>query len=113
MHQLYGASYKPKINYPTLKTRKGGGPNNNSWMPNNKNSHAVDPRTAKFNKQKALAVKVPKSKQTRHGYAAVDLVPKRRSADDCNQFIDDINMRTSAYRPAHTQAYSSNDEKER
>jgi hypothetical protein len=111
MHKLYGNQYKPQINYPSVKTKameKGG-----AWMPNAKNVNAADPRMAKFNKQKAMSVKVPKSQRQGHSYAAVDLVPRRRNADDCNSFIQDINMRTSAYRPGNINAFSTDAEKER
>jgi len=112
MHKLYGNQFKPVISYPAFKTKKTE--QSGKWMPNAKNANASDPRMAKFNKKKAMALKVPvQGRRQSNGYAMVDLVPKRRNAADCNSFVEDINMRTNAYRPANLNAYSADAEKER
>ena len=68
----------------------------------------------KFNKSKALSVNVPKNfGSPAPTFAAVDLVPKRRSAALCQAALADASMRERAYRPPHRAGFSCDSEKER
>ena len=90
--KLYGNQYKPQINYPTLKKRSTNtmANKNNKWHPTGKGSvRGEDPRAAKFNKSKAMSLNVPRvGQRERMTYAAVDLVPKKKNAKDCQTAID-------------------------
>ncbi|GMH78746.1 hypothetical protein TrLO_g1467 [Triparma laevis f. longispina] len=108
MAKLYGGAYKPQISYPTLKTKKAV--NNGAWQPSNKGNAVV----SKFDKKKANKVAAPKFRQTsNYTFAPVDFIPKKRNADACQTMIVDAEMRQSAYRPPHMNAFSGDDEKQR
>jgi len=112
--KLYGNQYKPQIQYPQLKKRNPNSmPHNSGWHPTGK-ANNVDPRTAKFNKKKANSVNVPSVGRTqRQQFAAVDLVPKRKSAASCQAALDAAAPKMAAYRPPNMHAYSSDFEKDR
>jgi len=112
--KLYGGQYKPQIQYPTLKKKKKKGPMHSSgWHPTGKANNA-DPRRSHVDKSKALSVSVPKfQKKSQYTFAPVDFIPKRRAVEECRQFIDDVEMRQSAYRPPNVNAYSAESEKDR
>ncbi len=112
MAKLYGGAYKPVIDYPKPKGARSK-PLPGTWNPTNK-ANNVDPRIGRFNKAKALTVKTPKFRGSRgHGYAPVDLVPRRRAQGDCRRDIEDAEMRNTAYRPPNMSAFSTESEKDR
>ena len=102
MAKLYGGAYKPAINYPVQKPRRQNKVNQPAWQPHNKGNTSV----SKFSKSAASSVSAPRFPKTSgRSYAPVDLVPKRRSVDDCRAMIDDVEMRKSAYRPPNVNGF--------
>lgn len=114
--KLYGGKYTPQIQYPELKSKKkktGGSLHSSGWHPTGKTGN-VDPRRSHINKSKALSVSVPKfQRKAQSSFAYVDAIPKKRAAQQCKEFIEDVEMRKTAYRPPNINAYSSEGEKER
>jgi hypothetical protein len=109
--RLYGNA-KPKINYPKPRT-------SNTFKPDQKfisggSVDAVDPRKSGFNRNASVTrPKVGAGKRSPIKFAAVDLISKRRGAEVIQNEIEEIRFRDRHYRPAHQQAISSDQEKDR
>ena len=112
MSQLY-AGNKPKINYPKPKARKSldTQPQGNFIVAK---VGATDPRKAtKTDADIAIPAFGRKSSHAEPRFHAVDAIPRRRNEAAIKSEMDDIKMRQAYYRPAHTQAVSSESEKQR
>ena len=79
----------------------------------NVNKGASDPRKTTRRDISHLAVPQFKNKGSRYNFSAMDLVPKRRGADDIRNEIDEIAMRSRHYRPAVSRLQINENEKER
>lgn len=111
MSRLYGNENKPVINYPKPKQKKfQPAP---TFIPGGAKHNAVDPRKSTFNKNVAIDVPVPTGGRKPRKFNAVDFIPHRRAEENIQLEIDEIKMRQSHYRPAHSQAYSSAEEKDK
>lgn len=104
--QIYGNS-RPKIDYPTVKTRK--------FQPQDKFVPYASTSSSHRNAEKTQAkINVPKPNQKLHSdVSLIDCIPKRRNENLISKEIDEIKMRQQHYRPTFSKPISSNEEKER
>lgn len=111
MSQLYGNQNKPKINYPKPKQRKDSQPTA-VFLPGGGKVTAVDPRKAT---RRPVSIDVPKPTGgvKSKDYKPIDLVIRRRNSDMIGKELEEIRMKQTYYRPAHTRDISSDAEKER
>ena len=125
---LYGNQNKPKINYPKPKTSKQpidmtskkfipGGANPNSSDPRQSTRKNVNILVPKFSSNSSHLSRGASYSNTGAGIDEVTLpiqiINRRKSAESIKIEMDDIRMRQTHYRPAYSQPYSSESEKER
>lgn len=112
MSQLYGNQNRPKINYPKPKTKVQQLPSKDFICGGNKD--ASDPRKST---KREVNVTVPNvgKKCARDDMIIhpIDCLARRRTEDVIKKELDDMKMKQSYYRPAYSQAISSDAEKER
>lgn len=110
---IYG-NQRPKINYPAPK-KKTFDPSKTRFLPVNANVNkgATDPRKTTRRNVSHLPVPQFKNKGSRYKFSAMDLVPKRRGADEIRNELDEIDMRMRHYRPAVPKLQINENEKER
>jgi hypothetical protein len=108
--KIYGNDNKPLINYPKLKTKPKAADPQAPFLPCGKPG-AVDARKAT---KREVNVNVPQvGKSKRQSYSAIDCVARRRNESVIKTELDEISLRNSHYRPAHTRAISTEAEKEK
>jgi hypothetical protein len=110
---LLGSIYgnKPKINYPKPKTSNKALSHGN-FISGSK-VDAVDPRKAT---RKPVDVDLPSFTKKSSAITpahAVDFIPRRRQETAIRAELEEIQLRQNHYRPAYTQAISSEAEKQR
>ena len=129
MARLYGHNTATKrsaasqINYPVLTNSKNNRPkrnestwrNEHQWRAVNSANRLCDPRRSEFDWCKARSVHVPSfRRKLRQGYPSkVDIIPKRKSAQECQGDIQQHAMLREAYRPGNTSGFSTDAEKNR
>lgn len=111
MARLYGNENKPVVNYPKPKQKKFTPPP--TFIPGGAKHDSTDPRKSTFTKGVPIDVPVPTGGRKPRKWAAVDLIPHRKAGNTIQTELDDIRMRQAHYRPAHSQAYSSAEEKDK
>lgn len=110
MARLYGNENKPNINYPKPKQRKAAPPP--VFIPGGAKHNAVDPRKS-TRREVNIEVPVPTGGRRAQKFHQVDFIAHRKSADVMKNEIAEIKMRQTHYRPANSQAYSSDAEKDK
>lgn len=112
---IYGSKSSIKINYPKPK-QQSAPVEKKEFIPGGAKLEAVDPRKST---RRSVNINVPKPNGRNSSYdeefslKAIDVIPKRKSADTIKVELDDIKMRQERYRPAHVKPISSDAEKER
>lgn len=111
MSQIYGNQNKPKINYPSLKSKSTKPIEHKTFIPGGGKIDAEDPRKAT---RRIVNIDVPRNFNARNeNVKPIDVINRRRSADVIKSEIDEIKMRQSHYRPANVKPISGAEEKER
>jgi hypothetical protein len=110
LSKIYGNEGRPQINYPKPKTKPRAAANDQPFLPCGKPG-AVDARKSTKREVNLTVPQVGKAK--RQTYSAIDCVPKRRNESLIKNEIDEIALRNSHYRPAHTRAVSTDAEKDK
>eukprot|EP00592_Proboscia_alata_P001452 CAMPEP_0194380204 /NCGR_PEP_ID=MMETSP0174-20130528/43440_1 /TAXON_ID=216777 /ORGANISM="Proboscia alata, Strain PI-D3" /LENGTH=273 /DNA_ID=CAMNT_0039163441 /DNA_START=36 /DNA_END=857 /DNA_ORIENTATION=+ len=118
--RLYGGNEQKKsqINYPQLKRRRNAQiDHKKGWVAVNGKAGSSDPRSASARSKTVAVPKVGggdrRSNNGRNSNAAVDFIPKRKSASSCKADIEKYEIRAAAYRPPHVHTFSSEKEKQR
>ena len=113
---------RPVINYPKPKTKPR--PSSGVFIPGGSAIDSSDPRKST---RKKVDLSVPRLTGRGQGNvidmdidgtsatcaSKVNNIPRRKGAQEIKAEIDEINFRNKHYRPAHTQAVSSEAEKDR
>lgn len=114
MGSLYGNQNKPKINYPKPKTKPSNLDHTRGFQYCGAKPEATDPRKST---RRDVKLNVPRlnggRKSDSEPMGLIDIMPKRRNADKIKDEIDEIVMRNTNYRPAHTRNVTSDAEKDR
>ncbi len=109
--KIYGNEGRPQINYPKPKQKKVNQEPLEPFLPGGNPAGSTDPRKVTRKEVNLTVPQVGKSKGT--SISAIDCVPKRRNESSIKKEIDEIAMRNSRYRPAHTRAISTDAEKDK
>ena len=110
MARLYGNENRPVINYPKPKSKKFEP--HPTFIPGGASHNATDPRKTTRNYVN-IDIPIPTGGKMRTKFSMVDAIPKRRGEETIQKEMDDIRMRQAYYRPAHSQATSSDMEKDK
>jgi len=120
MARLYNApvTASSRINYPKPKKRNKH-PNKSAvtwsneqqWRAVNSANTQCDPRRSEFDWGKARNVHVPSFRKKFKYPSKVDIIPKRKSAQECQENIQNHEMLREAYRPGNTSGFSTDAEK--
>jgi hypothetical protein len=109
MAGLYGNKNRPKISYPKPAQKKMQ--EQKQFIPGGAKPSAADPRKVTRN---AVNMVVPRPSGTRkENVRPIDVIARRRGNTHIQVEMDDIRMRQAHYRPAYTQPFSAEAEKER
>jgi len=120
MARLYNApvTASSRINYPKPKKRNKHHnksaitwSNEQQWRAVNSANTQCDPRRSEFDWGKARNVHVPSFRKKFKQPSKVDIIPKRKSAQECQENIQHHEMLREAYRPGNTSGFSTDAEK--